>query len=318
MSEIPFRVLCLDGGGIRGVFTASFLAGLEQFTGKKLIEYFDLIAGTSTGGLIALGLGLGHPPDKILDFYLKSGEKIFPNGRWHRWRHLWRAKYDSFHLQTAVQELLGSDTLLGKSKTRLVIPSFDATAGRPTCFKTRHHPSLKRDHKLTAWEVAMATAAAPTFFPAFSASWEASYVDGGVWANCPVLVGLLECYRFLDQPIENIQILNVGTTGEPFHIPEKLRLCRSGGKFPYVVNQDIIKLFMEASAFSSLFQAQLLLGERLTIINHSTASKRFGLDDCSSLRDLQGLGVERAKSECEKVGSLFLSAKAEPFRPIPD
>ena len=74
-----FRVLSLDGGGIKGTFTASVLAELEKMTGKRIADYFDLITGTSTGGLIAIALGLGIPAREVLDFYEKRGPEIFPS-----------------------------------------------------------------------------------------------------------------------------------------------------------------------------------------------------------------------------------------------
>jgi patatin-like phospholipase/acyl hydrolase len=74
-----FRILSLDGGGIKGAFTAAVLAEWEKRTGRVIVDHFDLIAGTSTGGIIALGLGLGLPAGEILEFYEKQGPKIFPN-----------------------------------------------------------------------------------------------------------------------------------------------------------------------------------------------------------------------------------------------
>src|SRR3546814_7956238 len=87
-----FKILSLDGGGIKGIYSAQFLARCEQelTTGKPLASYFDMIAGTSTGGIIALGLALGYSTSDILDFYTNDGRRIFPPlptariGRWWR------------------------------------------------------------------------------------------------------------------------------------------------------------------------------------------------------------------------------------------
>jgi patatin-like phospholipase/acyl hydrolase len=74
----PFRVLSLDGGGIMGAFAASVLATFERDTGKKVVEHFDLIAGTSTGGIIAIGLAMGATAEQLLQFYTTEGPKMFP------------------------------------------------------------------------------------------------------------------------------------------------------------------------------------------------------------------------------------------------
>src|SRR5947209_20199272 len=124
-----FRVLSIDGGGIKGVFPAAFLAALEEDLNISPVEYFDLITGTSTGGIIALGLGLGLSARAILDFYLKKGPLIFPSQKGIR-RISWLAspsKYNSEALHSALSEIFQAK-LLGDSSCRLLIPSFDANS----------------------------------------------------------------------------------------------------------------------------------------------------------------------------------------------
>src|ERR1700729_3761199 len=79
-----FRILSLDGGGIKGVFTASFLNSIEEMSGASIADYFDLITGTSTGGIIAVALGMGLPCGEILKFYRNRGPVIFPSTGAHR------------------------------------------------------------------------------------------------------------------------------------------------------------------------------------------------------------------------------------------
>src|SRR6202140_48322 len=163
-----FRILSLDGGGIKGAFTAAVLAEWEKQTGRVIADHFDLIAGTSTGGIIALGLGLGLPATEILEFYQKEGPKIFPNITAHQTlslnlRHLWGPKYSAEPLRKALKGVFG-DKRLKDSKCRLLIPAYDVVAGRVYLFKTRHDPRFIFDQDALAVEVALATAAAPTFF----------------------------------------------------------------------------------------------------------------------------------------------------------
>lgn len=105
-----FQVLALDGGGLRGIFGAAALDQLEADFDTSILEHFDLIAGTSTGGLIALALAAGRSPGEILDLYLKEGPQIFPTSRWARLRRL-KKPFNSEPLRMAVTHILGDDTL---------------------------------------------------------------------------------------------------------------------------------------------------------------------------------------------------------------
>ena len=223
----PFKILCLDGGGIKGTFTAAFLAELEAMTGKRLVDHFDLIAGTSTGGIIAIALALEIPASHILQLYADDGPRIFPapcRGRLGAalsyLRHLFGPKHSLITLEHAVKGVIG-ERFFGEAKTRLVIPAFDGVQGAIQLFKTSHTPHHKQDCLLPAAMVACSTAAAPTFFSAQTAS--GCYLDGGVWANCPVMVGLLEAMCILGIPIKDIELLSIGTTHAPYHVTHKQR-----------------------------------------------------------------------------------------------
>ena len=193
-----FRILSLDGGGIKGTFSAAFLATLEELTGKSVVRHFDLIAGTSTGGIIALALGLGLPAQEVLGFYLEHGPKIFPvtGIRRRAFRHWVRSKHRVDALRTAVSEILG-DRRLGESQTRLVIPAFDAVSGDIRLFKTAHHPRFKLDYRELASDIALATSAAPTYFPVFHSGDGGRFMDGGIWANNPTAVAVTEAVGVL-------------------------------------------------------------------------------------------------------------------------
>src|SRR2546428_1711765 len=222
-----FRILSLDGGGIKGAFTASVLATLEQDTGKSVNGHFDLITGTSTGGIIALGLGLGIPAAEIRDFYADQGGTIFPTtGLVQRTAGFFRQIFGPKHShETLRQALVGvfGDRRLGESKCRLVIPTYDAIAGRIFLLKTAHHERFKYDVDAPAVDVALATSAAPTYFSAapFPGHSDASYVDGGVWANSPLLVGLVEAVHFLRVPLAAVDVLSIGTTSKPSSIQQQ-------------------------------------------------------------------------------------------------
>jgi uncharacterized protein len=214
-----FRILSLDGGGIRGVFPATLLARLEEHLDHPIGNYFDLIAGTSTGGIIAIGLGLGIPARDILKLYVEEGPTIFDqqHGAIENWvrrnlrgvAHLLVTKHSSEPLRRALERVLGRRAL-GESRTRLVIPAWHPVLERVYIYKTAHHPRLETDYKQPALDAAMATAAAPTFLKPYMTESEVELMDGGVWANNPIGVAAIEAVGMLGWPGNALKILSIG------------------------------------------------------------------------------------------------------------
>ena len=317
-----FRILSIEGGGILGAFAAGALAELEQSTGHRLVDHFDLIAGTSTGGIIAIGLAMGISAHNIRDFYLEHSLNIFPHiGLFDRWsstfRHIVKPKYASTRLELLLNELLADDKgqplRFGDAKTRLVIPAYDGVYGRIYLFKTAHHKRFLHDIAIPASNVAMATAAAPTYFQAARIKeHRSSYVDGGVWANCPALAAVVEASCFLHQPLKSVRVLNVGTTTEPFNVIKKAR----SGIFGW--NRNLITLFMMSQTEGSRAMANLLTNGHLTNINYLSRNGEFSLDDASRVEDLVGLGRSEAAKEdiVEQVTRSFLNGTViQPYVP---
>jgi hypothetical protein len=309
-----FRILSLDGGGVKGTFTASVLATLEAMTGKRMCEHFDLITGTSTGGIIAVALGLGLSAHDIVEFYCTQGPTIFLSTGIHRraryfLRHLFQPKHAPQVLRDAISAVMG-DQKLGESICRLVIPSYDAVRGDVRLFKTAHHPRFKQDYLLPAVEVAMATAAAPTFLPAFTGQNGLTYIDGGIWANCPATVGLIEAISVLGKQPEDIDILSIGTTTEPFHVS---RGRRKGGILSW--NKGIIDVLMQAQVAGALAQAKVITGRKAMRIDVTTKPGRFAMDDARQVNELRALGAGEAQHYENEVHQRFLDTPVEPFVP---
>ncbi len=275
-----FRVLAIDGGGICGIFSAAVLAGLEDDLGLHVADVFDLIVGTSTGGIIALALGAGMAPREILDRYVEFKDRIFPRGRLRGVRHLARSKYEQRPLQEALQEMFG-ESLLGDSSVPLAIPAFNITTNDVHVLKTPHHSTLRRDHRLTIWQVALATSAAPTFFPAYRLPIdEVRLVDGGVWANNPSMVGVTEAVSKFDRPLAEIRLLNVGTTMALRHRDPRLD---RGGILQWLRTPKVTDVMLEAQTLASFKQAQLLLGcERAYRLSPPVPDGLATLDDCDA------------------------------------
>jgi patatin-like phospholipase/acyl hydrolase len=253
-----FQVLSLDGGGVRGIFVAAILAGLEEDLGYPIADRFDLIVGTSTGGIIALGLAAGIPARELVEFYVSRKAAVFPRGLRPRWaRGLWRAKYTPEPLERALREVLG-DRLLGASTVPLVIPSYDIGENTVHLFKTSHHERLRRDHKIPMWQVGMATAAAPTFFPTYALPGQRSrLVDGGVWANNPVMVGVAEAVSMFGCSLDALRVLSIGTTTE---LTSRGRHLDNAGLLRWARRPGAVDLLMRGQSIGAFTQAQHLVG----------------------------------------------------------
>jgi patatin-like phospholipase/acyl hydrolase len=218
----PFHILALDGGGAKALFSTHVLARLEEDLGIRIADSFDLIAGTSAGGVIALALGAGFTPAEIRYHFDHLVHDVFPRSR--RWspRRVVRPTYRADALRSSLAGVFG-DRLLGESAKRLVVPSWDVAMGSVHLFKTPHHERLRRDWKIPIVDVAMATAAAPTYFPAAVVDGH-RLVDGGVWANNPSVIAITEAVSVLGVSLNEIRVLNIGTM-DPVGIgahPERL------------------------------------------------------------------------------------------------
>ena len=228
-----FKILSIDGGGIRGIIPAKVLYHLEEEAIKKdgvdarLCDYFDLVCGTSTGGIIAIGIALGMTAKDILKLYQENAKRIFPH------KSLLQAfiKNESFYSREALEKLLAesfnpfdyrtNDTRIYHCKTRLCIPTYDLDKGEQHVFKTDHLPNYPRDCHIPVVNAALATAAAPVYFTPHSFNFcdmnstnRSDYinnVDGGVLANNPTLLGLTEAVYCIGIPLEDIEILSLGT-----------------------------------------------------------------------------------------------------------
>jgi Patatin len=194
-----FKILSIDGGGIKGLYSASILKRFEEKFNCLTSDHFDMICGTSTGGLIAMAVSLKIPAKDICDFYINNGPKIFPtrNKLMSFFRQtLFKGKFNDNGLKESLENIFG-DKKIGDSNNLLCIPSYSITEHKPYVFKY-DHTNLERDNNSTMVEIGLATSAAPTYFPlANLPSYNnTQFIDGGVWANNPALVGILEALNY--------------------------------------------------------------------------------------------------------------------------
>lgn len=212
-ADIPtYQVLALSGGGYRGLYTATVLAELETALGRPIASHFDLICGTSAGALLALGLAAEIPAPELKALFEEKGSRIFGCRTLARrlFGFWWKAKHDSSGLRSVLEERFG-DMTLGELKHRVLVPAVNYTTGRGQFFKTPHHQTFELDHRMTAVDVALATAAAPVYFP-LERNGRGVFADGGLVGNAPGLFGLHEVRTFLAPNQEaRVRVLAIGT-----------------------------------------------------------------------------------------------------------
>ena len=204
------KLLSLSGGGFRGFFHANMLSYMEVEFGMPLARLFALIAGTSIGGINALGLAAEIPTERMVAFYKERGPKIFPKMRWPL--GIIRQKFSDKPLKAALEQLF-EDRTIEDLKHKVLIPAVNLSTGMPQVFKTPHHDGLYMDKEYRLVDVALATSAAPTYFPIHKMDGLAgSYmVDGGLVANHPGLYACIEAEKFLNIGEQPYKLLHIGT-----------------------------------------------------------------------------------------------------------
>lgn len=306
-----FRILSIDGGGIKGVFPASFLATIEERLPNPIQQYFDLITGTSTGGIIALGLGFGLKASQLVDFYLERGPQIFPASRrrfWHWGRHLVFPRYNPVALKVALTDVFG-DTRMGELNARLLIPTLNAASGDIHIYKTPYHPRLELDYMAKVVDVALATSAAPTYLPPHISPHGVPFLDGGVWANNPTGMAVVDAISMLNASRDNIEVLSIGCTRAPQNFA-RLR----GGRLTWA--KAAIEAAMSGQSFASLGTAYQLVGhEHVERINTEVAPGDFELDATKHLQELRGRGYERARQALPVLRPRFFTEISPPYEP---
>jgi patatin-like phospholipase/acyl hydrolase len=339
----PFRILSLDGGGIRGAFTAACLAELEKQLGHLLVEHFDLVTGTSTGGIIATALALGEPAEKIKHFYEERGPEIFARRKARKLPVLFRplswlvkrqfpsfdmdwlfqSKYAADRLREALTSVFEERTLKEARSCRLLIPAIDLSYGKTVVFKTPHLPGLTRDRGLAAVNVVLATTAAPTYFPHAAIQEGTAYIDGGLWANNPTMIGYAEALRIRERcrrpdidpdfDPEDISILSIGT-GKPTYT---LRPPTNGAGVAWWLPRlfDVMSI---SQAQGVDFQARYVLGNRYERIDFEMPEDTWSLDATTVLRELLYFGYRKAVSNLQKLKGSFFSSTTSPYEPFPD
>ncbi|MCC7493175.1 MAG: patatin-like phospholipase family protein [Fimbriimonadaceae bacterium] len=262
-----FRILSLDGGGLRGLLTGRLLAQLSddpELAGW--LDQVDLIAGTSTGGILALGLAAGQTPTQLADTYHREGPRIFRRHWLHNVDHLSSmatAAFGNAELERVVRSVVG-DLKLGDLKPRVTVPAFDLrydpTDGKhPAAWKPKifHNCGGDDDAAELAWRVALRASAAPTYLPSFD-----GYIDGGVFANNPTMVAIAQALDGRNDPscrpkLDDLVVLSVGTGRVPAAVGGA---AHNWGYLRWAPH--LLGIMMDGVSDIAHFQAERLLSDR--------------------------------------------------------
>jgi patatin-like phospholipase/acyl hydrolase len=260
-----YRVVSIDGGGIRGLLTTILLQRIVAAPGlENFLDSIDLISGTSTGGLLALGIAHELDLAQMRDVYVKDGPKIFDDSWLDDLVDLGKlvgADYDIKPLRRVLQQLLG-DTTLGQLKRRVLITAFDLDNEDPTPEKRTWKPKLfhnfpgpNSDRAALAADVGLYTSAAPTYFPSVD-----GYIDGGVYAGNPAMCALAQTQdsRYSPTPpLDDVLLLSLGTGTSLQYIKGK---SHDWGDVQWV--KPLINLMLDGTAGIADYQCRQILGSR--------------------------------------------------------
>ncbi len=331
-----FRILSIDGGGVRGVLPAAYLAEIEKGLpdSRQLCDCFDIIAGTSTGGIIAAALSLGISAQDVLSFYMKDAKEIFtpPNRqgnifaglakRFLGWitrcfskqdlntDQLFFAKYAQDPLRQKLTGVLG-ERILDDARTLLLLTAVDLASGRTIVFKKPEASNTGKYGGFAVVDAVLATTAAPTYFPAHRLSAEEVYADGGLWANNPGLVAYMEALA--------VRQHRIGTEGNAFGTDDITVLSINTGdaqgpdfRGPFVGYgliwwmPRLLQVVFHAQAAGTEYFLTDLLGDRLKRVGFTLTEDMRPLDSTSHLKEMAQLGRQTAMAEAEDVLSRFV------------
>ena len=343
-----FQILSLVGGGIRGAFVTSYLRELEQQLGRPLVDCFDLIAGTSTGGIIAAGLALGRSAKEMQDLYTNYGKQIFsPRPKYkarglmrlvftlankiYNWKtggnlaSAFRANFCPFVLQDAFEHAFQGATLKEVAKTRLILPTVNLTDGEPHIFRSRHLPKAVHDQNIKVADAVAASTAAPTYFPHRRINGK-DYIDGGVWSNDPSLLAFAEAIRIqrfakrcnkeggehreTTYDLDDIHVLSIGTG------KAQCSLAPPGDDAGLLYWAPRVADVMRTAQTQGIhLPLKFLLGENYSHVNFKMRGK-WPLDGTDYMPDLFSIGKQRAKENFAEISKRFFDHRQEPFTPF--
>lgn len=329
----PFRILCIDGGGIRGIIPAMWLARIEAVLKKRnltLAKSFDLVCGTSTGSILAAAVASEIPMASVIELFEQRGPAIFRMSRHKRLmgkilplQSLITSKYSHEPLKEALQSVL-SNRRLSEARTRLCIPAYDI--GHRRAFYFRSYDELISRNEM--WQACLSSSSAPTYFPvnkAKLADGSIRYlVDGGVAANNPCGVGLAEGISLLNkrslvqtEEVRPIQLVSLGTGSSTRNLTKML----NGNRGLLSWASSMIDVMFDGSADVSAYMAEQILAPDAYVRLQFSLNQGQGNDDLdnahpANIEELRAAAEDHLDKAGKKAFSEILSMLVPPQAPI--
>ena len=303
------RVLSLDGGGIRGIIPAIVLAHVEARTGKRISDVFDLMVGTSTGGMLALGLsiddGNGSPlftAQQLVRLYEEHGAEIFEQSLWRKVRSVGGVLEEAYSHEAleAILDRYFGERALSACRVSTMVTSYDIQHRRTVFLKSWHG-----DHAgLLCKEAARATSAAPTYFEPATLEWASesrTLIDGGVFMNSPSVSAYAEARKLF--PDDEISMLSIGTGELTRAIPYEA--AKTWGSALWVMS--LLDCMLDGVSKAADHQMQLFLGEDYLRLQTPLHYASDDMDDASkgNIRNLKQTAEELIQREEKHLEDFF-------------
>ena len=338
-----FKILSLDGGGVRGSFIVGALSEFEKQTNGHITDYFDLIAGTSTGGVIGILIALGYPMSVIEEIYANKFPIIFTkNPRYFsgayrlitfltdpfvelfmniKTEELIKAKYASSGVIEVLYDLVKNKNLSDINLSRLLITATNLKDGAPKLFKSFHLPDRPKFEDVPLSRVLASTAAAPTFFEPVKIKNHGVYSDGGLWANHPGLAAYAEaveiitkCHRSVDPPYQR-NFINMLSLGTGFAVQNYTPPLNNSGIKWWATK--LLPLMFESQSQSTCFYLEKLMLNRYVRLNFEIPNRNWAkLDDYSNAKEMIALGKITMQKNLDKILKMFADEKTKKFVPF--
>lgn len=308
--EKKFKILSIDGGGIRGIYPAHILKCIEERLDISLLDSFDMIAGTSTGSIIAAGIASNVPSEKIVTMYKKHGAHIFKKKPfWHllKWFKKVQPMFESVYQTPNLEKILAdvfADKKLGDIAKPLLLPSTDIGNGCVHVLKSSYSKYFTRDKNVLVKDAVLASCSAPTYFDPYKLD---NYLlaDGGLWANNPALASVIDAQKRLGVNIDDIRILTIGTGHSKTMYGTNCQ--RKWGLINGWKNKEFINLILSLQSQSAQNYLKLMLNPHQIKRIDFESEISLPLDDVSIMDDLISRADHDFTHESESIKNFILS-----------
>lgn len=301
-SNDAFNILALDGGGIRGVYGAYVLTKLENTLGTPIRQRFDLIAGTSTGSILAGAVSMKIPMEDLLDLFESQAHRVFSKRKFSVFACI-RSRYSTHSLDRVIGDCL-PDVTMGEVSSPLMIASSDISTGGVRVFKSRYLRDLgepyMRDGNVRLRDAILASCAAPTYFDPRQVG-QYLLADGGLWANNPTIIAVIEALSKFRHPLDKIRVLSIGTG----HSTQFFAQSRAWGLLTGWGIRKLATYMLGLQSQTSTNMTKLLLEDRHLRLDPEI--KSWTLDNIEHLQNMKAL-ADRDFSHCSKAILAHLEA----------